>query len=131
MRPTRKGVSLPLKRWQQLVFATDMLQRLRETRNSEGSAHLGGNIYASKNSGWLTVDLRLWWKPETESELKPTRIGICLRASEWSKIMENMGRIQSFIPEMVDVIPCMQSEDHQNQLGFLRCPECNPNNTIY
>lgn len=25
------------------------------------------------------------------------------------------------------VIPCQLSEDHQNQVGMLRCPECNPN----
>ena len=32
------------------------------------------------------------------------------------------------LPELDGVVPCYVQSDHINQLGALRCSECNPNN---
>ena len=35
--------------------------------------------------------------------------------------------IMAGIPELSSVVPCQFQSDHANQLGVLRCCECNPN----
>lgn len=129
MKPTKKGISLTLQRWQQLTNAVEALDRLlNDGYNSTGIIHLGGNVHAEKSKGWNSIDLRKWWIPDNSTAIAPTKKGICLRNAEWVNLTFHIGTINSYIPEMVEVTPCFQSECHQNQLGFYNCPECNPNN---
>ena len=38
-----------------------------------------------------------------------------------------LNRNVSALPELDGVVPCYVQSDHMNQLGALRCSECNPN----
>ena len=40
------------------------------------------------------------------------------------KTLTEIGRV---LPELDGVVPCYMQSDHMNQLGALRCSECNPN----
>jgi hypothetical protein len=112
-------------------MAQNMQEVVQQGHNATASFHLGGNFFMSKSEGWYTVDIRKWWLPEKETEVKPTKKGIALKIPEWRRLFESIEVIQGHIPEMAQVIPCNIQEDHQNQLGYLRCPECNPNDAIY
>ena len=38
-----------------------------------------------------------------------------------------LNEIGRALPELDGVVPCYVQSDHMNQLGTLRCSECNPN----
>ena len=40
------------------------------------------------------------------------------------ELLTEIGRV---LPELDGVVPCYVQSDHMNQLGALRCSECNPN----
>ena len=40
------------------------------------------------------------------------------------ELLTEIGRA---LPELDGVVPCYVQSDHMNQLGALRCSECNPN----
>ncbi|VDI57825.1 Hypothetical predicted protein [Mytilus galloprovincialis] len=60
------------------------------------------------------------------TEIVPTKKGICLRPAEYVKLKDVASVIGDFVPELCSIVPCPYSSDHQNQLGFFRCSECNP-----
>ena len=41
-------------------------------------------------------------------------------------IAENFWQIEDVIPKLSLIIPCYLKEDHQNQMGYFMCTECNP-----
>ncbi|CAG2202428.1 unnamed protein product [Mytilus edulis] len=123
--PTKKGISLPLHRWKLLVDNFEFLdQALAEKRVYQ--SHLGGNVYASVQIKSVCLDLRQHWLSPNNTEVVPTKKGICLRPAEYVKLKDVASVIGDFVPELCSIVPCPYSSDHQNQLGFLRCSECNP-----
>ncbi|CAG2237713.1 unnamed protein product [Mytilus edulis] len=127
--PTRKGISLSLNRWKLLTNSFDKLdQALAEQKDH--SSHLGGNVYSSVQARANCVNIRQYWLPPNETEVVPTRKGITLRPGEYAKLKDVASVIGDFVPELNSIVPCPYSSDHQNQLGFLRCSECNPDNFL-
>jgi len=90
------------------------------------STHLGGNVYASVQSSGVCVDIRQYWLPPNQTKVVPTKKGICLRPSEYTKLKDTARVIGDFVPELSSTVPCPYQSDHLNQLGFLKCSECNP-----
>lgn len=88
--------------------------------------HLGGNVYASVQANSICVDNRQCWFPKNRTEVVSTRKGICLKPTEYGKVKNTACVIGDFVPELISVVPCPYRSDHMNQLGFLKCPECNP-----
>ncbi|XP_063411141.1 uncharacterized protein LOC134694076 [Mytilus trossulus] len=123
--PTKKGISLPLNRWKMLVDSFDYLDQAL-VENNTYTTHVGGNVYASITTNSVCVDLRKNWLPPNQTEVVPTKKGITLRPMEYTKLKEAVSVIGDFVPELNTVVPCPFSYDHQNQLEFLRCSECNP-----
>ena len=126
--PTKKGISLPLHRWKLLVDSFEFLdQALSEQRDY--STHIGGNVYFTLNvtNPFATViHIRQYFLPPNQTEVIPTKKGICLRLAEYEKLKDTASVIGDFVPELTSIVPCPYSSDHLNQLGFLRCSECNP-----
>ena len=122
--PTKKGISLILMRWKNLVDAFEYADQGLQNKEAY-KAHLGGNVYICIGTGSVCVDIRQFWKPE--NEVIPTKKGLCLRPGEYQRLKELIPEIGLALPELDGVVPCYLQSDHQNQLGALTCSECNPN----
>jgi len=122
--PTKKGISLSLSRWKNWVETISYIDQALEDKTIYES-HLGGNVYCQVQQDNPCVDIRQYWKPE--SEVIATKKGICLRPSEYNRLKELLMEIGQTLPELDAVIPCYLQGDHMNQQGALQCPECNPN----
>ena len=123
-KPTKKGISLTLMRWKNWVDYIEYLDQALAAKQEYGS-HLGGNVYCTVTKGSGCVNIRQYWKPE--EEVVPTKKGLCLRSIEYNKLKELIPEIGKILPDLNAVVPCYLQSDHANQLGALRCPECNPN----
>ena len=64
---------------------------------------------------------------EAEVEVIPTKKGLYLRPPEYIAVKELLTEIGRALPELDGVVSCYVQSDHMNQLGALRCSECNPN----
>ena len=122
-KPTKKGISLTLMRWKNFLDLLDYLDEALKEKKSY-NCHLGGNVYCSVTENSVYVDIRQHWKPATE--VVPTKKGLCLRPKEFSRLKELLPEINRTLPELDAVVPCHIQGDHINQLGMLRCSECNP-----
>ena len=123
-KPTKKGISLTLQRWKQLADHIELVdEALKDGRVYQ--IHLGGNVYCSVRENNPCVDIRQYWKPN--DEVVPCKKGLCLRPGEYQRLKDVIPEIGTAIPELDSVVPCMFQSNHTNQLGFLRCRECNPN----
>ncbi len=132
--PTIKEFCLNLQRWNQLVWNLEEI-KLAVDDQVEGkeirfTQHLGGNHYVRVNSGFEVVDLRRFWLPDGQSEIRATRNGIALKFDEFRKLTSFLPHIEKVVPELTDVQPCYMEPDHANLLGALYCSECNPNFTL-
>ena len=126
-KPTKKGISLTLMRWKCLVDNVDNVDEALKNGTAY-QLHLGGNVYCTvreNNPCNPCVDIRQFWKPE--NEVVPCKKGMCLRPVEYRRLKEVLPEVGASIPELSSVVPCAFQSDHANQLGYLRCSECNPN----
>ena len=88
--------------------------------------HIGGGHYVSVTTGFRCVDFRKFYMPYGQTEIRPTRGGIALRLNEWEEMQKLVETINNAYPALGTALPCYLQEDHQNQIGALRCKECNP-----
>ena len=131
-KPTQDGIALTLSRWEELQRSANQIDRAVKVyddpdEDSSFNHHLGGNWYVSVTPGYRCVNIRRFWLPEDSEDLRATRDGIALGFQQWEKLMDAFDDVVADVPELRDVIPCLMRGDHQNQLGMLSCPECNPN----
>ena len=64
-KPTKKGISLPLVRWKQLVDSSEYIDEALK-KDKPFQSHLGGNLYCSVRENYPCMDIRQFWKPEEE-----------------------------------------------------------------
>lgn len=136
--PTKKGIALTLQRWNNLKNGMKDIEEAvlsyDEAKNDvKFGLHLGGNCMVSVTRGFPCVDMRKFYSvydDEGKSSQAPTRRGIAIGFAQFHKLKDVMNEVDKRVPELETVIPCMMSEDHQNQLGMLRCSECNPGDCI-
>ena len=128
---TKKDYTMTLQRWQQLVWQTEdikeAIQKHKAREDIHYNWHLGGNNYVQVNSGFPVVDLRKFWLPEGKNDPQATRRGIPLKFEEYDTLIKLKAEIEQVMPELKDTQPCYMDSDHLNQIGYLRCAECNPN----
>ena len=96
-----------------------------EDRETNYKSRLGGNVYCTITEGSVCMDIRQYWKPQ--EEVIPTKKGLHLRPLEYIAVKELLTEIGRALPELDGVVSCYVQSDHMNQLGALRCLECNPN----
>ena len=134
--PTKKGVSMTLQSWADLVGLADTIEQkvteLARGLRVQEKYHIGHNIFVSMNSDFNNcVDIRHWWLPESSDEergeVKATKRGLALSIPQWHKLRDCMKVLPDYLPELKDMKTCALSDSHQNQLGYLKCNHCNPN----
>ena len=126
--PTKDGITLNLQRCNelfmnlpQLDIAVHMMELNQPTFYRK---HLGGNWYVTVQNGFKCVDIRKFWKPENVSEICATRKGVALNFEQYRELKNGLHTLDSFIPELRDIIPCYSTQNHVLQ----DCKECSPNN---
>ena len=80
----------------------------------------------SVSTGIYCIDIRKFYVPYGEQDVKPTRRGLALRLHEWPQMKKIVDSINAEHPSLGTALPCYMSDDHQNQQGMLECRECNP-----
>lgn len=129
----QRRISLSLSRWKKMRLYWDEIHaavsKLVEREHSFEPLHhhLGGNVFVSVTPGVACVDVREYYLPRGENEPRPSKSGLGLRLSEWDSLAAITPLIEEKIPELQEMVSCDMQDDHQNQEGMLRCPECNPN----
>ena len=127
--PTKRGIALTLKHWVELSSCTSQVDEtisdLKERKDVNLFHHIGANMYVSVDKNIAGVDIRQWW--DCNDDVKPSRKGIFLSLQQWEKLKGCLEIMIDFVPELKGVVPCMMQEDHQNQMGYLQCSFCNPN----
>lgn len=124
--PTKKGISLKMIQLKNLLSVMDSVQETL-SKNEAQSWHLGYNAYIQVRENNPCVDIRQYWKPNEESDIVPTRKGLCFRPFEFNALKDLLPDIENCLPELKDVECCSERVDHQNQQGMLQCNICNPN----
>jgi hypothetical protein len=94
----------------------------------ELKAHLGGNTYCTLSKDSTCVDVRQYWIPPDKPDIVPTTKG--LRPQENCRLKEFITDIENILPHLSTIILCLFEDDHINQMGMLKCSECNPNSFI-
>jgi hypothetical protein len=103
------------------------VRELSGNRDLKYRAHIGGGHYASVTTGFRCVDLRKWYVPYGQTEIRPSKTGIALRLGEWEKLRTQLvDSINSEHPVIGTALPCFMSTDHSNQEAALECRECYP-----
>ncbi|OWF53868.1 hypothetical protein KP79_PYT24052 [Mizuhopecten yessoensis] len=125
-KPTKIGVSLTLSRWLTFCDAIEELEKALRSGKIDVRCHLGGNVFATVSNGYRCVNIRQFFKPESQ-ELTATRKGIALRLCEWNTLVEYLPSINFAIPNIDTILPCHMQPDHSSVQGALMCSECNPN----
>ena len=96
-KPTKKGISLILMRWKNLVHQLKYADAALQRKRSYGH-HIGGNVCCNVAENGVCVDIRQYWKPQ--EELVPNKKGICLRSSEYDRLKELLPEIGNALPEL-------------------------------
>ena len=124
--PTKDGITLNLQRCNELFMslphldiAVNMMELNQQTFYRR---HLGGNWHVTVQSGFKCVDIRKFWLPENATEMCATRKGIALTFEQYKELKNGLRTIDSFIPELRDVVPCYSIPNHDLQA----CAECSP-----
>ena len=131
--PTRQGVSFTILQMASLLCAHDLVslgieQMTTNTPNgTHFSSHIGSGKYIRLKSfaNRPYVDIRQYWKTK-EGEIIPTKRGVLLTGVEYLQFVKEIKNIRKLVPELDTTMPCFLREDHQNQVGYLECKECNP-----
>jgi hypothetical protein len=129
--PTKKGITLTMDQWKRLV--TYHIDSVLEKTEEYGDAtdvqiHLGSNTYVTLKGDYKCVNIRKWFMPEDEEELRPTRKGIALNFTIFSMLQEVVPTINAALGDAyISTELCEHSDSHNNQMGMLRCKTCNPN----
>lgn len=129
--PTKRGITLNVEKFKKLEELcvrdiNECIKEVQEGKHVNYRYHLGGNVFVTVQSEWPSVNIRKWFLPPGESKELPTKKGIALTFEQWSFIKGAINLVKGLLKEQWDsTVFCEFSEDHQNQLGFLRCS--NPN----
>jgi len=132
IKDANRRIEIPAKRWVtfvlQLADIEEAVKQLRDRQYVKYHRHIGGGWYVSVTTGFWCVDIRRFYKKD--DDIKPTRRGLALRLKEWTDLLAVIPRLLTDVPKLVAVLPCYCGDDHQNQLGYLQCPECSPFETF-
>ena len=123
-----KTIQLPTQRWKVLIWCIDAieqsLRQLFERKEVDFKHHIGGGWYITVKSGIYCIDIRRFFIPIGQREIKSTRDGFALRIREWRTFKSLVRQISADHPHLKQVVPCRDNIDHQNQEGAFQCREC-------
>ena len=124
--PTKDGISLTLQRCNELYMSLPHLDiAVSEMEHNQGTfyrRHLGGNWHVTVQTGFNCVDIRKFWLPEGATQICATRKGVSLSFPEYKELRNGLRSLDSYIPELRDIVPCYLEPDHLTN----QCKECSP-----
>ena len=127
--PSKIGVCMSSTRFAAFRFKmADIDERVDDfeaKRNVDAKIHVGGELFATVKTGYACVNLRKYWYPVGMQESVPSRGGIALRLPEWQALKTRVEELVALKPELVNVECCFNQGDHQNQIVYFNCGECN------
>ena len=128
-----KMATFTLCRWAQFVEFFDEIDQsvaklVDDQQQIELQLHIGAGWYVSVTTGYRCVDIRKFYS-RTGVGIRPTKSGIALRLSEWSRLKEVAKEMKEKVPAVAEAQPCWTGADHFNQEGAIACGECNPYGT--
>lgn len=130
-KPSHKNAILPLRRWKELemtvVKIDNAVAEVKGGKDVSYKWHIGGNVYVTVCKNFPTVDIRHFWDPRRDGNVVATRKGVSLRYRQYEQLKACIELLTQSLPELEGITPCYMQNDHSNQMGFLRCAECNPN----
>lgn len=129
--PTTKGIALTLERCNELFKCLSLIDiHVEELERNEESTffrhHLGGNWYATVQSGFRCVDIRKFWLPENVKDICATRKGVSLTFDQYRELKSGLRTIPSFVTELWNVKTCYEMPGHD----VAQCQECSPNTAV-
>ncbi len=128
--PTSKGITLTLQRCNKLYsILTEIIIHVDQMKRNEPTLyrrHIGGNWYVTMESGYNTVDIRRFWLPDNATSIRATRNGVSLQFNQFEELKNGLRILDSFVPELNNVVPCYLSGKHCRDT----CMECSPNNKL-
>jgi len=91
---------------------------------------IGGVYYVSVTSGFNCIDIRKFFLPYGQTDIKPTRRGLALRLHEWMDMKKIIENVDSEYYVLGTAMPCYLRE---SQIGALECSdsECNPFKSLF
>jgi hypothetical protein len=129
---SKKYILLSFQKWKRvcgfIIEIDESVNDVLEKNNAVLKEHIGGGWFVSVTSGISCVDIRKFFKLDgnqvlapclnTDDDLKPTRIGLALKFSEWQQLKTNVRNSKDSIrPDIKSLQLCYLSADHQNQEG--------------
>ena len=127
--PTKLGVCMSATRFAAFRFLiAEMDERVNdlvEKRAVDATIHVGGDLFVTIKTGFSCVNLRKYFFPAGMQQSVPSRSGIALRLPEWEALKACVAELIELKPELANVGRCSDQEDHQNQIGYFNCGECN------
>jgi hypothetical protein len=128
-----KMATFTLCRWAQFVeFFDEIDQSVAKLVDGQQAVklqlHVGAGWYVSVTTGYRCVDIRKFYSLAGVG-IRPTKSGIALRLSEWSRLKEVAKEMKEKVPAVAEAQPCWTGADHFNQEGAIACGECNPYGT--
>jgi len=126
-RFTRAGVWLGCENWWQLVNGGAADLENAKALSLKTEVHLKGPVYGSFNPLMSGVDIRRYFYPvhKEGASKKATKKGVYFSPESWKEFNTLFFEINQLMG-MDNFTPCHLQDDHLNQIGMLRCPDCNP-----
>ena len=127
--PTKQGVCMSAKRFAAFRFKMEEMDErvkdLVEKREVDAAIHVGGDLFVTVKTGFACVNLRKYFFPAGMQDSVPSRSGIALRLPKWEALKASVNELVQLKPELVNVAQCSDRDDHQNQIAYFNCGECN------
>ena len=127
--PSKLGVCMSSKRFAAFRFKIgeidERVKDLVEKREVDATIHIGGDLFVTIKTGFACVNLRKYFFPAGMQQSVPSRSGIALRLPEWEALKARVIELVQLKPELANVAQCSDQDDHQNQIGYFNCGECN------
>lgn len=93
------------------------VEKLKSFEEVDFRLDIGSRWFVTVTTGFKCVDIRSWYSKI--GVLKPTRMGMGLRLTEWETFKKQIKIVHGLRPDIAAVVPCYLQEDHVNPLGRL------------
>ena len=122
--PTKIGIRLTTQNWARLVQETDdngLKILCGDNSSVEERIDVGRGVYISRSANMSYIHIRQWYLDKDNVE-KPGKKGLCMQLMQFKELMAKKEEIHQSLPKTI----CYLDDDHQNQMGYFRCSDCNP-----
>ena len=120
-------IDFPLPRLKVLQEEIEQIDQAYPSPAINWRKHVGGGVYISAGSDADGVRIFEWQLCENGKGIERTSNGFDLSREQMGRLISTLRYLETrIIPELEDTLTCIERDDHMNQLGALRCAECNP-----